>query len=81
MHFDVKLNISPASSDPKVLEFRDFSKLDQLAFKNDLLNSPLCNESFDCSLDDAVIMYHKILNDLMDKHCPVQGSPDKKKTS
>ena len=53
--------------------------LEKNAFKTDLLNSPLCSDTFDCSLEDAVELYNKELKAILDKHCPVRRRVIKKK--
>ena len=51
--------------------YRNFKKLDVEKFKEDIVKSDLGSHSFDCSLDEAVSMYNKVLTELMDKHCPI----------
>ena len=72
VHFDVELHVSSSTDQPKILEYRDFGMIDMVSFKNDLLNSVLCNQPFESSLDDTLLMYHTVLTELMDKHCPLK---------
>ena len=71
VHFDLDVSLNPYDTQPKILEYRNFSMLDKESFKADLMNSPICSQSFDCSLDEAVSLYNKTLRSLMDKYCPV----------
>lgn len=52
------------------ITFREINKININEFKNDILNSSLCNNSL-TNIDDLVFYYDKILRDLLDQHAPV----------
>ena len=77
-HFLVKadIGIKPTlqkNDEARKLSYRDFNKISIEDFKEDILQSDLCKWSVWCSaeLDKSINLYNTVLNELMDKHCPV----------
>ena len=77
-HFLVKANIGvrpthQKNDGAKRISYRDFNKISIEDFKDDILQSELCNWSSwsSADLDESVNIYNRVLNELMDKHCPV----------
>ena len=77
-HFLVKADIRARptllrNDESRKLSYRDFNKVIIEDFKDDLLQSDLCNWSAWCSadLENSVSLYNSVLNEIMDKHCPV----------
>ena len=64
---------SSAESEVRKISYRNFDNIDITDFKKDLLLSSLGNpdiwNSYD--LNGAVSLYNSVLNELMDKHCPL----------
>ncbi len=70
---EVSASVSPSSDDTRKVSYRDFNKIVVDDFRSDILESDLCKWDVWCtaSIEDAVLLYNKVLWELMDSHCPV----------
>ena len=70
--FDAALKIKSVQAEElSYTSYRNFKKVDVYKFNEDIANSVLGKEEFDCSLDEAITLYNTVLTELMDKHCPL----------
>lgn len=77
-HFLVKAEIQTKltllrNTESVQLSYRDFKKIVIEDFRDDILRSELCNWNSWCSadIDESLNLYNTVLQELMDKHCPV----------
>ena len=70
VNLEAKIN---AETDTRKISYRNFNNISIEDFKKDILQSSLGNEDMwsTCDLDATVSLYNTVLNELMDKHCPL----------
>lgn len=70
VQFELKVDLQLSDKqESETKEYRELHKIDVNQFRLDLEESPLCSSTF-TSLDDAVQLYHDVLECLLDKHAP-----------
>lgn len=70
--FDALLKTKSLQSEQvSYTSYRNFKKVDIETFKQDIVNSDLGMQGFNCTLNEGISLYNNVLTELMDKHCPI----------
>jgi len=73
VHFDLPVTLGPkVTNASKPREFRKINEIDLEMFKFDLQASPISRLDYESlTLDNAIDIYHDVLETLLDKHAPL----------